>query len=148
MICKRAIECLSLGCLTEHAHWNIWAIIVGASLMFTTASWTRETRFLAAWLLKTNLWSWIIFAQANRCSMVMSSVGKTVWPLWRNSLIDFHVPRVGLWVVGYESGTFFVSPIAVPAIEKRRRSIIFANKFADACSPSFLLLVPRVGLST
>ena len=31
-------------------------------------------------------------------------------------------------VVGYESGTFFVSPIAVPAIEKRRRSIIPANK--------------------
>ena len=46
----------------------------------------------------------------------------------------------------HESGTFFVSPIAVPAIEMQKEMSALSNKFEDTHLFSHLLSVPRVGL--
>ena len=43
-------------------------------------------------------------------------------------------------------GTFFVSPIAVPAIEMQKEMSALSNKFEDTHLFSHLLSVPRVGL--
>ena len=67
-----------------------------------------------------------------------------VAPLAIESL-DGVVPR-GLPAGVIESGTFFVSPIAVPAIEMQKKMSIHTNKFADTHLLSHLLSVPRVGL--